>query len=555
MQPQLLQKAVKGIDFLPRRLSGFQTVPKPLQGLPHPAAQIVDRIQPGLAPLVPGGAVAVGVVGPVHVPQPHPAVDLPLEDIVFQQVALLGRQSRQARFQPAEHILVLKAVLQGREHPGHQTPHRLFQHVAAAAEVHGDAVPGEHRLDDALVIPHGGGGHGDVPVAALPRRREAPDVRRCLLHLREGGVRLPDADGAAQVSPVRGQGPEKIPLQVAQGRVIPAGERDRLPGPPGPLGQAHQLLFGAQGGLEHLLAAVRLPQQGHSDAPGLPQQDLQHPPLLGGEVGEAVQVDILPHGVGGRLQVVAEFAHPVPGVQARPQEPGLVGGVQQAQVQELIPGGAALHLPGLGVQGGGIHLIAAQLIEQVQQLLQKGGLPGGAAVDPQLRRHLAQSLLQRQQLAAGVQRHLGAAGDGEHPLAQTAEAEDLGVAAGGIAAEAAQVHLRLVGGVLRHQQDLAAPVPLGADTLQDPVRFSRFGPAHENGQHSEPSLPSVLFRGYCSISGPALHPLFCPASKKGVRGGRGYGTMGKTRRAPPPERRTSHAHSPGTHRRSGAGAL
>ena len=487
LEVETLQKVVKCIYFLTDSFSGFQAFIQSCQGLPHPAAQAVHLLQPGLPPVVPGGAVAVGVVGPVHVPQPHLPVDLPGEDIVFQQVALLRRQSRQAGLQPTEHVLVLKAVLQGGEDAGDEAPHGLFQHVAAAAQVGGDLIPLEHRLDDALVVRHVPGGHGNVPVAALSRRHQVSDIRRRLLHLGEGGVRLPDADGTA-VPFVGFPLSEEVPLQMAQSRVVGTGQRPDLPGTARLLRQPRQLVPGAEGDLEHLLGAVRLPQQRDGDGPGLPRYGLQHLPLLGVEVGEAVQKHVLAEDVAGGSQRLAEPGHPVPGVKAGTVQPGLIRPVQQAQIQQLVPAGP-LDLPGLALQQRRGHAVAAQLVKEVQQLLQKRRLLGGAAVDLQQRSHLPQGLLQRQQLAAGVQRHLGgAAGQGQHPVTQTAEAEDLRMAAGGIPAEAAQVHLRLVGGMLRHQQDLLAGIPQFPDLAEHLFRFSRFGPAHQDRQHGGTSF-------------------------------------------------------------------
>ena len=148
---------------------------------------------------------------------------------------------------------------------------------------------------------------------------------------------------------------------------------------------------------------------------------------------------------------------------------GLVGPVQQAQVPELVPGGPA-DLQGLLIQDLRRDLIAAKLVKEIQQLLQKGGLLGGTAIDRQLRGRLQQRFLQRQQLAAGVQRHLGrAAGDSQHPLCQTAETQHFRVAAGSGTADPAQVHLRLVRGVLRHQQDLPAAVSQLLDAVKDGI--------------------------------------------------------------------------------------
>ena len=228
-----------------------------------------------------------------------------------------------------------------------------------------------------------------------------------------------------------------------------------------------ELTGGPEGGGEHLFTAVRLPQQRHRDGPGLTQKNSQAPPFLSGEIGKAVHKHVLPLDVAGRLQMIAQLGHPVPLVQARPAEPGLIGPVEQAQVQELVPGGPG-HLPGFLVQGPGRHVIATQLVKEVQELAQKGGLPGGSSVHRQAWSHLQKRLLQRQQLAAAVQRHLGrAAGDAQDPVPQPPKAQHLGMAAGGGAAGPAQVHLRLVGGVLRHQKNLLAPVPQLRDAAED----------------------------------------------------------------------------------------
>ena len=187
-----------------------------------PAAQGVDRIQPLLTGLGPGRAVAIGIFRPGHVPQPHGAVDLPLEHVVFQQVALFRRDSRQARFQPAEHILIFVSIADGGEHSGEEAQHRLFQNVAAAAEVEGNPVALKYRFNDPGVLLQIPGSHSDVPAAARSRRQQAADLRRGLLHLGKDVVRLPDPD-AVRRSVIGNAFAEKVPLQMAQsGNVLPA---------------------------------------------------------------------------------------------------------------------------------------------------------------------------------------------------------------------------------------------------------------------------------------------------------------------------------------------
>ena len=142
------------------------------------------------------------------------------------------------------------------------------------------------------------------------------------------------------------------------------------------------------------------------------------------------------------------------------------------------------------------HLIAPQLVKQGQHLFQKAHLLGRLPIHRQLRGRFQQRPLQSQQLAAVIQRHIGnSTCDAQHPLAETPEAQYLCMAAGRVAAGAADIHFRLMGGVFRHQQDLAATFPQLRHPPQHLIRFSRFGTADQNRQHS--ILPqSILFLSY-----------------------------------------------------------
>ena len=403
-------------------------------------------------------------------------MDLPLEDVVFQQVALLRLKARQTGFQPAEHVVVLTAPAQGGQHPGEKAEDRLFQNVAAAAEVGGNLAALEHRLDDGLVGLHVPGRYRNLPAAALPLQKQAADGGGGLLHLGEDRVRLEQADLAGAAAVGNG-GAEEMALQVAQGGGVPGGEVLYPDGLSLPLRQAAEAVQGAEGGLENLLPALRLAEKGDGEAVGLAEKDGETAALLGGEIGEAVNVNILVPGVARRLQAVAELGHIVPGVQTGTEEAGFIGGVEKAQVVELVPGGAGYDL-GLLVKGLGGDLVAAELVEEGQKLAEEGGLPGGTAVDRQLRENLQQGFFQGEELAPGVQGHLGRpAGDGEDPVREAAEAQHLGEAAGGVAAGAAQVHLRLVGGVLRHQKNLLPAAGAGGRAVQHRLGFAGLGPA------------------------------------------------------------------------------
>ena len=476
LKAQLLHEIVEGVHLGGSGLSGLQPLRQAGQGGLDPAAQGVDPGQPRRPGGSPGGPVAVGIFHPVHVPQPHAAVDLPLEDVVFQLVALLRLKARQAGFQPAEHIIVFISPPRRGQDPGEKAEDRLFQNVAAAAEVGGNLPALKHRLDDGLVGFHIAGGHRDVPAAAFSIRQKAADGGGGLLHLGEDGIRLEEADLGG--IPVIGIGrAEEMTLQMAQGGAVPAGQRFDVHRLPLPLRQAAEALEGAEGRVENLLPAVRLAQKGDGEGMGLAEEDGKAAAFLGGEVGETVDINILARGVAGGFQAVAELGHIVPRVQAGAEEAGLIGGVEKAQVPELVVRGPGNGL-GLLVKGLGRDLVAPQLVKEGQELAEEGGLPGGAAVNRQLRENLQQGFFQGEELAPGVQGHLGrAAGDGEDPVREAAEAQYLGVAAGGVAAGAAKVHLRLVRGVFGHQENLVPSAGAGGDAAKHRRGFAGFGPA------------------------------------------------------------------------------
>ena len=56
-------------------------------------------------------AVSVGACRPVPLPQPHGiAPDVPQDDVIFQNVALVRGDAAQAGFQAAEHVLPVEAA-------------------------------------------------------------------------------------------------------------------------------------------------------------------------------------------------------------------------------------------------------------------------------------------------------------------------------------------------------------------------------------------------------------------------------------------------------------
>ncbi len=329
LKVQFLQKAVERPYLGSGGLAGFQPLRQTGEGGLDPVAQRVYLGQILLPGGGPGGPVAVGILHPIHIPKPHTAVDLPLEDVVFKPVAFLRAQARKAGLQPAKHIVVLIAAAGGVQDPGEKAEGRFFQDVAAAAEIGGDLVALEDRLNGGLVVLNVPGGHRNVPAAARSLRQKAADGGGGLLHLGEKSVGLEEPD-LGNVPFIGGGAAKKVTLQMAQGRDVLAFEHLHFHSRPLPLRQTAKAVQGAKGRLEYLLPAVGLPQEGDGERVGLPEKDGEAPALLGREVGEAVHINILAPGVARRLQTVAKPGHPVSGVQTGTEKPGLIGGVQKA---------------------------------------------------------------------------------------------------------------------------------------------------------------------------------------------------------------------------------
>ncbi|CDC67992.1 unknown [Oscillibacter sp. CAG:155] len=269
LKPQRLQKRVKAVYFLPSCFPSFQIFRKCQQRQSDPAAEGIDLRQLFLPCLVPGCAVAVRILRPVRIPQPHGAVDFPFEHVVFQQIALLRCQSGQTGLEPAEHILVLIAVAHRIQHAGQQAQGGFFQNITAAAQIGRDAVSLEYRLDHPFVIRHIPGGHYDLPIPAHTRRRQSADLRRRLLHLGKDGVRLQQTDGTA-LSLIGQVLSKKAALQMAQCGPVLCCEVLYLYRYAFLLRQTAKLLQCPLRSGEDLLAAVLLPQQRHCDRSCLP---------------------------------------------------------------------------------------------------------------------------------------------------------------------------------------------------------------------------------------------------------------------------------------------
>ena len=199
--------------------------------------------------------------------------------------------------------------------------------------------------------------------------------------------------------------------------------------------------------------------EGHREAVRLTHQVAQHLPLLGSEVGKAVQPQVHPLGPGVLLQLFRRPGQPVPGVQGRPGGHGLIGPADQPQVPQLLPLRAGELAPSLEQQ---LRLDAAalQLVRRGQQALQKHRPAGRAGIDRQLVGHRLHRLVHQQQPTAGVQLRLPHPACGQkHPVGQPTEGQHLTVQGDPVPACPAQGPLRLVGLLLRHDEHLLPPLP------------------------------------------------------------------------------------------------
>ena len=225
-------------------------------------------------------------------------------------------------------------------------------------------------------------------------------------------------------------------------------------------GQTEQGSGGAPGGGKDALLVLLQPVAGEGDGHGvgLGHEQPQQLPLLGGEVGKAVQPEVHPIPPAAGTQLVRRPGEPVPGVQGGLGGEGFVLPEDEPQVPELVPLGAGDLLPRPDQQLGQ-DAAAFQLVRRGQQGGEKGGPPGGPAVDLQLGSHPLHRPVHQQQPPAGLQLLLPQApGLLENPIGQAAEGQHLRPEINLGASGGAQGPLGLVGHLLRHQQHLG-PLP------------------------------------------------------------------------------------------------
>ena len=447
-------------------------------------------------------------------------MDIPLDHIVFQKVALLVGEASKTGFEPAEHVLILIATCHRVQSTSHQGHNWFVQNIAAAAEVGRHAVAGEYTLDHRLVVPQVPGRHGDVPEPAEAGADQGQDLRSHILRLGKGAVRPMNRRLVAIPSPRRTAAAEKLLSQVSKA-CVSLRSRQVLHRAGGTclLCQPHQAVPGTQALAEDLQSAVSLPQEGDGDRLGPAEHHSNDLLLPGGKVGKTVQKHIPAIHIARFFQVIRQLCHQIPAVLPVLVQPGLIGGVDKGQVPELLPRNSLqirIQLPQLLRR----HPVSLHFIKECHQLSQEGSFPGGPGIEGKLGQHLLKGQLHHQQLPAGIQSGIRkAAGEGQYPVGQKPEAENLAVAGGGGAAGPAQVYLRLVGSMLRHQQQLKTAIPQPPDLLQHPGGLAGVGRPHPYPQHKRSSLPALPLTAagggiYRYISPSAGNGLSRPQAKK-----------------------------------------
>ena len=237
------------------------------------------------------------------------------------------------------------------------------------------------------------------------------------------------------------------------------------------------------------------------------QQRGEHLLLLPGKVDEAVHVDPRLRPEITALDLACQQVQPVGRVRVAVGHRRVIGGGDQRQVVQLVArcrrcvtsGLARPGTPGLRAaekvrrlfQLLGADLGAFQLVHGGEQHLLQLRLPLRRGVKPQAGAHGAQRQGHAQQPPALVQAEGRAAPlQLGQPPGQTREAEHLAVEGEAVAADPAELPLRLVAVLFGHQQDAAAPARRHRppDLLDHGGGFARTGLSQYQPQHGSPSF-------------------------------------------------------------------
>ena len=315
----------------------------------------------------------------------------------------------------------------------------------------------EHVFQAAAVVLKAPDRHGDVPPAAALLPHQGEDG--CCGGLALGGDALGKAQADAacvQLAPFSAVA-EQFVAKEPQGR-RPASVFLLLPDP-----DLHAQLFRQSGELAEGAAAqgvdlVLAPRVVQGEADGELRPTAQHGPqhrlLLGGEVQEAVHIDPGFRADGTFLDLPGQQGQSVGGVRVAICHHRVIGLLNEGQVLQLLlePLAAALRrgLQLLRADAGGLQLLQGG--EQKALGLRPAA---GAVVDLQPGAHGVQGQGHAKKLPALVQQRRGqTAPKLGHAARQTREAEDLRREGETVPADAAELPLRLVAVLLRHQQHI-----------------------------------------------------------------------------------------------------
>ena len=429
-------------------------------------------------------SVAVGMGRPVLLLQPHLAPDLPTHHIVFQQVAIVFADTGQSRFEIAEHIFVFKAAGHSIHSAEQHGDHRLFQNIAAAADVGRNSGPGKGIVQDRTVKLHVPCCHANIPVAELAAAHQLQNAGCRPLTLGIGSPRLPQFNSLRSTLP-RLIASEEMGFQMFQCGSSVAGEIQDLALHPSPLGHPHQPLALTHRIVEKLFVSF-LSQQRDGHAVGLAEDDLQNALFRPVKEGKSVQIDIFAPQIAALLQPVPQLLQAGSHISSLAVQAGIVGRKEHGHIPQLVTG-VVLHVLHLLPQRFRCNLIGVEFIGQFHQLTQKTGALAGTGKDLQLALQLLQRHAHGQQLTAVIQREIGAAARfTQHTGGQILKAQHLRITGCRRTQCTAQVQLRFVGNMLRHQQYLLALVSPGGHGFQYTCRLAAAGPSDPDRQHGSP---------------------------------------------------------------------
>ena len=268
-----LHKPVQCFHFTTRCIGSFHPFSELQQRLSHSFPQFIDQCQPALLNFAPRRAIALRIFRPSGISQPHLTMDLPLENVIFQNITFLCCQSGQAGFKPAEHVFVLISAADSRQYTHQQRQHRLFQNITALTDVCRNPVAFKNGIDHIGIGRHIPGSNDNIPTTAIPFRQQSADLCGCLFYLCKNMFRFQNPDSTT-VSLKRLLFTKEMFLQMTQRRAIFQRQIFDLDRASNRSRNAFQLCHRASGRLKNFFLTIPITQQSNRHRPGLPRQYL-----------------------------------------------------------------------------------------------------------------------------------------------------------------------------------------------------------------------------------------------------------------------------------------